>query len=72
MKSKESECALCGEACDVSNAFKNRGNAWIHYECVADQMSETPYSKLPLKDVLRRLTLNGYAIMTSRMTIGWR
>ncbi|MBT3594710.1 MAG: hypothetical protein HN505_01950 [Verrucomicrobia bacterium] len=34
-------------------------------------MSETPYRKLPLKDALKRLTLNGYAIMTSRMTIGW-
>ena len=34
-------------------------------------MSETPYRKLPLKNALKRLTLNVYAIMTSRMTIGW-
>ncbi len=55
----------------MSNAFENRSNVWIHYECVADHMSKTPYRKLPLKDALKRLTLNVYAIMTSRMTIGW-
>ena len=71
MKSKGGKCAVCGEECNVSNAFKNRSNVWIHYECVADHMSETPYRKLPLKDALKRLTLNVYAIMTSRMTIGW-
>ena len=71
MKSKGGKCAVCGEACNVSNAFKNRSNVWIHYECVADHMSETPYRKLPLKDTLKSLTLNVYAIMTSRMTIGW-
>lgn len=70
MKSKGGKCAVCGEACNVSNAFKNRSNVWIHYECVADHMSETPYRKLPLKDTLKSLTLNVYAIMTSRMTIG--